>query len=110
MTMTNSATRSPFAVVIFVLSTCGAVAQELPTLDVAPLCRAEGKAVPDFAASCMADEKKARDELARQWAQYSRDNKMSCLRLATGIPGVQSYVELLTCLQTNKDVQGLPKR
>jgi hypothetical protein len=108
--MTKSAARSPFAAIVFVLSTWTAIAQELPTLDVAPLCRAEGKAAPDFAASCLADEKKARDELARQWATYTRDNKVSCLRLATGIPGVQSYVELLTCLQTNKDVQGLPKR
>lgn len=108
--MTSSAMRLSFAAIVIVLSSGGAMAQELPTLDVAPLCRAEGKAAPDFAASCMADERKARDELVRLWAQFTRDSKVSCLRLATGIPGVQSYVELLTCLQTNKDVQGLPKR
>jgi len=108
--MTNSALRSPLAAVVLVLTTFGAIAQDLPTLDVAPLCRAEGKTAPDFAASCMADEKRARDELARQWAQFSRDSKVSCLRVETGIPGVQSYVELLTCLQMKKDIQGLPKR
>jgi hypothetical protein len=108
--MTSSARRSSLAAIVFVLSACGAMAQDLPTLDVAPLCRAEGKTAPDFAASCLADEKKARDDLARQWAQFSRDSKVSCMRLATGIPGVQSYVELLTCLQMKKDIQGLPKR
>ena len=108
--MTSRARRSPFAAIVFALSASGAMAQDLPTLDVAPLCRAEGKAAPDFAASCLADEKKARDDLVRQWAQFSRDSKASCLRLATGIPGVQSYVELLTCLQMKKDIQSLPKR
>ena len=29
--------------------------------------------------------------------------------MATGITGVQSYVELLSCLQIKKDVKGLPK-
>jgi hypothetical protein len=87
-----------------------AVAQEVPTLNVGQLCRAEGKAAPELAQACMADEKKARDDLVRQWAQFAPDSKARCTQMATGITGVQSYVELLTCLQMTKYEKSLPKQ
>jgi hypothetical protein len=86
-----------------------AVAQEVPTLDVSRLCRAEGKAAPELADACMADEKKAREDLVRQWAQFGPDSRASCTGTARSIAGAQSYVELLTCLQMAKDVKSLPK-
>ena len=65
-----------------------AAAQEVPTLDVAPLCRAQAKASQDLADACLADEKKARDELVRRWAQFAcgrqgtvhRDGEKHCRR------------------------------
>ena len=98
------------AAIAVALSATVAVAQELPTLDVAPLCRAQAKASQDLADACLADEKKARDDLVRQWAQFSPDSRARCTGIAKSIAGAQSYVELITCLQMAKDVKGLPKQ
>jgi hypothetical protein len=85
-----------------------AVAQEVPTFDVSRTCRAESAALPDAARTCVADEQQARGVLVAQWNQFTSESKTSCLQEATGIAGVRSYVELLTCLQTAKDAKGLP--
>ena len=98
------------AVIALALHAVIAVAQEVPTFDVGPLCRAQAKAAPELGQACMADEKKAREDLVRQWAQFAPDSKASCTQLATGIAGIRSYVELLTCLQIAKDVKSLPKQ
>jgi hypothetical protein len=103
-TMLSSLTAVALALGAFV-----AVAQELPTLDVAPLCRAQAKAAQDLGDACLADEKRAREELVRQWAQFSPDSRARCTGIAKSIAGAQSYVELITCLQMAKDVKGLPK-
>jgi hypothetical protein len=87
-----------------------AAAQEVPTLDVNPLCRAQAKASQDLADACLADEKKARDELVRRWAEFAAASKTRCTGMATSVAGAQSYVELLTCLQIAVDVKGLPKQ
>jgi hypothetical protein len=86
-----------------------AAAQEVPTLDVAPLCRAQAKAAQDLGDACLADEKKAREELGRRWAQFASADKARCTGMLKSIAGAQSYVELLTCLQIAVDVKGLPK-
>ena len=86
-----------------------AVAQEVPTIDFSQPCRAEGKAAPELADACMADEKKAREDLVRQWAQFAPDSRARCTGIARSIAGAQSYVELITCLQMAKDVKSLPK-
>ncbi len=87
-----------------------AAAQEVPTLDVGPLCRAQAKAAQELADACLADEKRAREDLVRQWAQFGADSKTRCIEVSKSIAGAQSYVELLTCLQIAKDVKGLPKQ
>jgi hypothetical protein len=87
-----------------------AVAQEVPKLDVAPLCRAQAKAAQDLGDACMADEKKAQAELVRRWAEFAPASKTRCTGMVEGIAGAQSYVELLTCLQIAVDVKGLPKQ
>lgn len=86
-----------------------AMADEVPTLNASALCRAEGKAAPELAQSCMADEKQARENLVRQWAQFEPDSRARCTRISTGDASNQSYVELLTCLQMARDVKNLPK-
>jgi hypothetical protein len=98
------------AAIAVALSASVAVAQEVPTLDVVPLCRAQAKASQDLADACLADEKKARDELVRRWAQFASADKARCTGMAKSIAGAQSYVELLTCLQIALDVKGLPKQ
>lgn len=98
------------AAVALALGASVAAAQEVPTLDVGALCRAQAKAAPELGQACMADEKKAREDLVRQWAQFAPASKARCIGVAKSIAGAQSYVELLTCLQIAKDVKGLPKQ
>jgi hypothetical protein len=87
-----------------------AAAQEVPTLDVAPLCRAQAKAAQDLGDACLADEKRARDELVRRWAEFAPASRTRCTGMVKSIAGAQSYVELLTCLQIAVDVKDLPKQ
>ncbi len=97
------------AAVALALDASVAVAQEVPKLDVGPLCRAQAKASQDLADACLADEKKAREELVRRWAQFAPASKARCTGMAKSVAGAQSYVELLTCLQIAVDVKDLPK-
>lgn len=88
-----------------------AVADEVPTYDVRKSCHADVQAYPTAgsAASCLADEQRARDTLVSQWTQFGAESRARCSKMENDIPGDQSYVELLTCLQTAKDVKTLPK-
>jgi hypothetical protein len=98
------------AAVAVVLSTGAALAQDVPTLDVSTLCRAEAKAAPNLAEPCMSDQKRAREDLVRQWSQFTPSERTSCLQVVNSIPGMQSYIELLTCLQMKRDVRTQPKQ
>jgi len=85
-------------------------ADEVPRLDVARTCRAEAAGQDRTAVdACMKDEQQARDQLTREWDRFAAQNRTNCTREATGIAGIQSYVELLTCLQIARDVQNLRK-
>lgn len=108
--MMKRAILSSVAAVALALHAVVAAAQEVPIFDVGPECRAQAKAAPEMGESCMADEKKAREDLVRQWAQFAPDSKARCTQMATGIAGIRSYVELLTCLQMARDVKSLPKQ
>ena len=87
-----------------------AAADEVPTFEVNSICRGEASTDPDAGAmaSCMADEKAARETLVKDWATFAANAKTSCTQEQTGGP-VQSYVELLTCLQMARDLRGLRK-
>ena len=107
-------TKSPafyVAAVAVLLGNCvAAQAQEVPTLDVSTLCRAEAKAAPSLAGPCMADQKRAREDLVQQWSQFTPSERKGCLQMVNTVAGMQSYVELLTCLQMKRDVRTQPKR
>jgi hypothetical protein len=97
------------AVILVALGMGVAVANDVPSLDVGPVCRAEAKAAGTYAQNCEADQKRAREDLVKQWAQFSPESQRSCLQVVNSVPGLQSYVELLTCLQIRQDVSKLPK-
>jgi hypothetical protein len=56
----------------------------------------------------MVDEQRSREQLVSQWAQFPVAIKRSCLSEATNISAIQSYVELLTCIQIAQDASKLP--
>jgi hypothetical protein len=57
---------------------------------------------------CAQDEAAARDQLQPVWNQSSAADKAACLK-ETNIDGSPSYVELLTCLEMDRDVKLPPK-
>jgi len=82
------------------------VPADIPRLNFAASCRAasENKATQD---SCIGDEERARDQLAKDWGRFSPANQNQCTQLSS-MKGFQSYVELLTCLQMAQDAKTLP--
>jgi hypothetical protein len=86
-----------------------ALADDVPTFDVAATCRAESQDDPGagIAATCMAQEQKARETLVSQWTQFAPQSRTNCTQEQFG--ATRSYVELLTCLQIAKEVKDLPK-
>jgi hypothetical protein len=80
------------------------VAEDLPNFDIRKSCRADVSAYGggDRATGCIADEQKARATLVAQWNQFAPDSRNRCVAMENDIAGAQSYVELLSCLQTAK--------
>jgi hypothetical protein len=88
-----------------------AVADRVPNLDVEPGCRAAAKMGDNLDSSlrqCMADEKSARDELEKQWVQFTPALRERCVA-TTRTGGDPSYVEVLVCLQMGRDADKMEK-
>ena len=89
---------------------------EIPTLDVRPVCRGialqsadpgvgQGAQAQTFQ-QCIESEKQVREELKKRWGEFSAADKRHCVTLAkTG--GESSNTELLTCLEMARDVRVL---
>lgn len=95
-----------------------AVADKVPTLNLAPSCRGAAQvAVPradghvpsasEIRETCLAKERAARAELSRQWQDFASDHRASCVR-STAAGGIPSYIELLTCLEIADQARKLP--
>ena len=87
---------------------------EIPNLDVRPVCRgiasqaAEPLAtgLPSSFEECVKSEQEVRAQLKHEWSTFSAADKQHCVTLAqTG--GESSNTELLTCLEMARDVRAL---
>ncbi|WP_162826679.1 hypothetical protein [Pseudolabrys taiwanensis] len=96
---------------VVLLTASPAFADDVPKLDVGATCRAGAEAYPGGGGekACLADEQDARTTLTQQWSQYSAESRRRCTQMVSDIPGTQSYIELLSCLEMARDAQGLPK-
>jgi hypothetical protein len=88
-----------------------AAADTVPTLNVESGCRAAAKmgdqlSLDTTLRECLADERGARNELEKQWAQFSPALRQRCLA-TTETGGHPSYVEVLVCLQMGQDAAQL---
>jgi hypothetical protein len=88
-----------------------AAAKGPPTLNVKPSCEAAAAHAAEIHGShvrtvegCMRSEHEARDQLAKEWPQHSRDDQQRCTSV-TKTGGIPSYVELLGCLERHRDVK-----
>ena len=81
------------------------VADVVPNYDVRPTCKAatdmmgnQGRTVQ----SCMDSEKAARDDVAKNWSGVPSEEKKRCVQTALE-RGSPSYVELLICIEINRN-------
>jgi len=84
-------------------------ASELPIFDFTQTCAAEGGGRASFR-MCMAAQQAAKRRLQRNWGRYPESQRVSCVAEASGIAGVASYIELLTCLQLDRGAARLDQR
>ncbi len=99
-----------------VSSTLSARSQEIPTLDVKPVCRgiANQSADPGVGQGsqdetyrqCIETEQATREQIEKEWPTFSAADKRHCVVLAT-TGGESSNTELLTCLEMARDVRVL---
>jgi len=82
------------------------VADAMPKLDIARECQFEGGAGPTRE-RCAVDETQARNRLQTEWNQFGPDAKKQCNEEST-TDNIASYVELLTCLEMERDVKNPP--
>jgi hypothetical protein len=100
----------PLAAALLSSNLAMTVADQIPQLNVEPSCRAaaatnvvRGRTMEN----CKKDEQTAREQIDRQWTQFTEIDKAQCVQLAT-MGGEPSYVELLTCLEMARDAKKLP--
>ena len=87
-----------------------AQAAEVPALDVSRTCvpMAVGDRTLQIDTDrCFKSEREAREQLAREWANFPTADRSLCTQTAT-MGGTASYVELITCLEMKRDVAKLP--
>ena len=79
------------------------IADAVPKFNISRECQSEG-GTKDTQDKCAKDETQARDQLQKEWTQFTASDKTQCYG-ETNADGSPSYVELLTCLQMARDVK-----
>ena len=100
------------AIAMFVSVIFTARSDEIPTLDVRPVCQgiASQSGDPGDAGlqttfeQCVQSEQDVREQLKKVWSSFSTADKQHCVTLAK-IGGESSNTELLTCLEMARDVR-----
>ena len=103
------------ALTILSTSTLLAVSDDVPVLNIVPVCRGIAsqaanpteKGGPDLDfKNCISSEQEVHVQLAKVWSTFQPADKGHCIRLAqTG--GESSYTELITCLEMAQGVRNL---
>jgi len=82
----------------------------VPRFDIAATCRDVAGGMGATPSTCVSDEQGARDELAKGWSRYPAADRARCSQLAGMTAGLQSYVQLLTCLDMAAQAKVLESR
>jgi hypothetical protein len=99
--------RVALTLIAIVLTTSAAAAQSrVPELDLRATCRPLNS--NDFSMQidtqrCLKTEHEARAKLSDEWSQFRAADRDLCTQTAK-MGGVHSYVQLLTCLELERDV------
>ena len=100
------------AIAMTMTAILSARSDEIPTLDVGPVCRGiasqSGESLEAGLRStsdqCVQSEQQVREQLKKEWSTFSAADKRHCVTLSK-IGGESSYTELLTCLEMARDVR-----
>jgi len=92
-----------------VLAPSVVVAQAVPALEFAQGCRNTASGDATILSRCMGDEERAQQKLTTEWETFPRGDRTECTALVKLGTVLQSYVELITCLEMAKDARALPK-
>jgi hypothetical protein len=104
--------------ILLTMAIAPAHADEVPVLDVLPLCRGivSQAAAPLEAGTqsmtvqqCMDAEQVDRDTTKKEWSTFSASDKGHCVAEAR-MGGESSYTDLLTCLEMSRDVRKLKSK
>ena len=95
------------------LSGLSARSDDIPTLDVNPVCHGiamQGELEAGLRQTsfqqCVQSEQETREQIKKEWSTFSTADKTHCVALAkTG--GESSYTELITCMEMARDVRKL---
>jgi len=101
------------AIAMIMPAILSARSDDIPTLDVRPVCRGiasqseleAGLQRTNFE-QCVQSEQATREQLKKEWSTFTTADKSHCVSLAkTG--GESSYTELITCMEMARDVRAL---
>ena len=103
------------AMVMIMPAILSARSDDIPTLDVNPVCRGiamqgelEAGLQQTSFQECVKSEQAVREEIKKEWSTFTTADKTHCVALAkTG--GESSYTELITCMEMARDVRELHK-
>lgn len=91
------------------------VSDGVPSLNVEQVCEGIAQqggvtfhdpAIAQEKKNCIETEQAVRDQLAKQWSNFSAGDKTHCVN-ESRMGGDSSYTELLTCLEMARDVRAL---
>jgi hypothetical protein len=91
----------------FLAAMSAASVADVPKLDVERACREAAKADPTDVFDpnrCIASENEARTQLVSKWASYPEKDRQQCTQMAS-MGGTASYVELIVCLDLDREVR-----
>jgi hypothetical protein len=100
------------AIAMTMTAILSARSDEIPTLDVGPVCRGIASqsgeeleaGLRSTSDQCVQSEQQVREQLKKEWSTFSAADKRHCVTLSK-IGGESSYTELLTCLEMARDVR-----
>lgn len=98
--------------VILLAASSPAFSDDIPDLNVDPVCRGIAqqskdpgeRGGPDLAFSqCVKSEQAMREKLGKEWSTFAPTDKSHCIGSEKG--GYASYTDLLTCLEMARDAR-----
>ena len=101
------------AMVMIMPAILSARSDDIPTLDVNPVCHGiamqgelEAGLQQTSFQQCVQSEQDTREQIKKEWSTFTTADKTHCVSLAkTG--GESSYTELITCMEMARDVRKL---